>query len=40
MTRGEASLLTRPRAVDAVAVCEEKRQELLRPCRQRDEERD
>jgi hypothetical protein len=30
----------RPRAMDAVRVCEEERQELLRPCRQRDNERD
>ena len=40
MTRGEASLLIRPRARDAVTVCEGERQELLRPCRQRDNERD
>ncbi len=32
--------LTRPRAMDAVTVCEEERQELLGPCRQRDDERD
>ena len=29
--------LIRPRAMDAVAVCKEERQKLLRPCRQRDE---
>ena len=30
----------RPRAMDAVAVCEGERQKLLRPCRQRDDEWD
>jgi len=34
--RGEASAVLRPRAMDTVSVCEEERQELLRPCRQRD----
>src|ERR1017187_3852588 len=36
--RGVAAI--RPRPVHTVRVCEEERQELLRPCRQRDNERD